>query len=192
MSEYSRNDGMSLLILGYEMTGFHLRWSLPPLAWGKLAAALWYALWQGPCGKEWRAIATWVSLGKDNKVFGVTPSRLGSLTETLWSSLIQRGLPHGSGSKASALECEDPGLIPGSERSPEKEMATHSSILAWKIPWTEEPGGLQSMESQRVRHNWVTSLWYRETQLLDSWARETETINVCYIKVPRSNAMCYA
>ena len=37
----------------------------------------------------------------------------------------------------------------------EKEMATHSSILAWKILWTEEPGGLQSMGSQRVRHNWV-------------------------------------
>ena len=36
----------------------------------------------------------------------------------------------------------------------EKEMATHSSILAWRIPWTEEPGGLQSMGSQRVRHNW--------------------------------------
>ena len=35
----------------------------------------------------------------------------------------------------------------------EKEMATHSSILAWKIPWTEEPGRLQSMGSQRVRHN---------------------------------------
>ena len=35
----------------------------------------------------------------------------------------------------------------------EKRMATHSSILAWRIPWTEEPGGLQSMESQRVRHN---------------------------------------
>ena len=34
----------------------------------------------------------------------------------------------------------------------EKEMATHSSTLAWKIPWTEEPGGLQSMGSQRVRH----------------------------------------
>ena len=33
-------------------------------------------------------------------------------------------------------------------------MATHSSILAWRIPWTEEPGGLQSMGSQRVRHNW--------------------------------------
>ena len=35
----------------------------------------------------------------------------------------------------------------------EKEMATHSSILAWKIPWTEAPGGLQSMGSQRVRHD---------------------------------------
>ena len=38
----------------------------------------------------------------------------------------------------------------------EKEMATHSSILAWKIPQTEEPGGLQSMGSQRVRHDWAT------------------------------------
>ena len=35
----------------------------------------------------------------------------------------------------------------------EEEMATHFSILAWKIPWTEEPGWLQSMGSQRVRHN---------------------------------------
>ena len=40
----------------------------------------------------------------------------------------------------------------------EKEMATHSTILAWRIPWTEEPGGLQSMGLQRVGHNWVTSL----------------------------------
>ena len=40
----------------------------------------------------------------------------------------------------------------------EKKMATHSSILAWKIPWMEEPGGLQSMGSQRVGHDPVTSL----------------------------------
>ena len=39
-----------------------------------------------------------------------------------------------------------------------KAMATHSSTLAWKIPWTEEPGRLQSMGSPRVRHDWVTSL----------------------------------
>ena len=50
-------------------------------------------------------------------------------------------------------------------------MAPHSSTLAWKIPWTEEPGGLQSMGSQRVRHDWATSLslftfmhWRRKLQ----------------------------
>ena len=37
----------------------------------------------------------------------------------------------------------------------EKEMATHSNIPAWKTPWTEEPGGLQYLGSQRVRHDWV-------------------------------------
>jgi len=41
----------------------------------------------------------------------------------------------------------------GWEDSLEEGMATHSSILAWEIPWTEEPGGLQSTEPQRVRHN---------------------------------------
>ena len=44
----------------------------------------------------------------------------------------------------------------GQEDSLQEEMATHSSILAWEIPRTEEPGGLQSVGSQRVRHNWVT------------------------------------
>ena len=39
----------------------------------------------------------------------------------------------------------------------EKGMGTHSSILAWRIPWTEEPGGLQSVGSQRVAHNWGTN-----------------------------------
>ena len=43
----------------------------------------------------------------------------------------------------------------GREDPLEKEMATHSSILAWKIPWTEEPGGLQSTGSQRVRHDFT-------------------------------------
>ena len=42
----------------------------------------------------------------------------------------------------------------------DKAMATHSSTLAWKIPWTEEPGRLQSMGLRRVRHNWVTSLFH--------------------------------
>ena len=47
--------------------------------------------------------------------------------------------------------------IPGSGRSLEKEMATHSNIPAWRIPWTEEPGGLQSMGSERVGQNGATN-----------------------------------
>ena len=46
----------------------------------------------------------------------------------------------------------------GQEDPLEKEMATHSSPLAWRIPWMEEPGGLQSMGLQRVGHDWATSL----------------------------------
>ena len=49
-----------------------------------------------------------------------------------------------------------PGSIPESGRPLEKGMATHSSIFAWEIPWTEQPGGLQSMRSQRVGHDWAT------------------------------------
>ena len=44
----------------------------------------------------------------------------------------------------------------GLEDPLEKRMATHSSILAWRIPWTEQPGGIQSIWSQRIRHNWAT------------------------------------
>ena len=54
----------------------------------------------------------------------------------------------------SARAAGDMGLIPGLRRSPvEEAMATHSSILAWRTPWMEEAGGLQSIVSQRVRHN---------------------------------------
>ena len=49
---------------------------------------------------------------------------------------------------------------------PLEEMATHSNILAWKIPWTEDPGRLQSMGSQRVGHDWVTSLHFKENHYL--------------------------
>ena len=54
---------------------------------------------------------------------------------------------------ASAGDIRDTGLILELGRSPGRGMATHSSILAWRIPWTEEPGRLQSIESQRVRHD---------------------------------------
>ena len=50
----------------------------------------------------------------------------------------------------------DASLIHGLGRSPREEVATQSSIIAWEIPWTEEPGGLQSMRSARVGHNLAT------------------------------------
>ena len=49
-------------------------------------------------------------------------------------------------------------FVTASTFPPEKAVAPHSSTLAWKIPWTEEPGRLQSMGSRRVRHDWATSL----------------------------------
>ena len=64
----------------------------------------------------------------------------------LWSSLLAQMVKHQPTVREiwiQSLSQED--LL-------EKDMATHSSILAWKIPWMEEPGRLQSMESQRVRH----------------------------------------
>ena len=65
----------------------------------------------------------------------------------------RRGFPGGSDGKEPACNAGDPGLIPGSGKPMEKGMATYSSIPAWRIPWTEEPGGPQSMGSQRVGHD---------------------------------------
>ena len=61
--------------------------------------------------------------------------------------------PGGSEIKMSAYSVEPRVRSLGQEDPPEKEMATHSSTLAWKIPWTEKPGRLQSMGSQRVGHD---------------------------------------
>ena len=63
-------------------------------------------------------------------------------------SQMVKNLPTRQETQVQSLNWEDP---------LEKGMATYSSILAWRIPWTEEPLGLQSMGSQRVRHNYVTN-----------------------------------
>ena len=70
--------------------------------------------------------------------------------------LYDLGFPGGSVSKEFACNVGDLGSIPGLGRSLEEGMATHSSVLAWRIPWTEEPGGLQSIGLQRVGHDWST------------------------------------
>ena len=63
------------------------------------------------------------------------------------------------GSGSTACNARDPVLSLGLEDPLDNGMATHSSILVWKIPWTEEPGRLQSMGLQRVEHNWVTNIF---------------------------------
>ena len=62
-------------------------------------------------------------------------------------ALVVKNLPANAGDEG------DVGSILGREDPLEEEMATHSGILAWEIPWTEEPGGLQSVGSQQVRHD---------------------------------------
>ena len=67
------------------------------------------------------------------------------------------GFPCGSDGKECACNVGDLGWFLGSRRTPGKGMATQSSILAWKIQWTEEPGRLQFMGLQRVGDNWATN-----------------------------------
>ena len=83
-------------------------------------------------------------------------SRLpGEISITSDIQMTPGGFSDGSDGKEFACNVGDPSLIPGSGRSDplEKGMATHSSILSWRIPWTEESGGLQSMGPQRVRYD---------------------------------------
>ena len=83
---------------------------------------------------------------------------------------VYRATVGDSDGKQSACNIEDVALIPRLGRSPEKEMTTHSSVLAWRAPWTEEPGNLQSMASQGVRHDWTRLHYhYRATMFRTTW-----------------------
>ena len=70
---------------------------------------------------------------------------------------IYMGFPGGSDCKESTCSAEEPDLIPGQGDPLEKGMATHSSILTWRIPWTKEPVRLQSMGLQRAGHDLATN-----------------------------------
>ena len=85
----------------------------------------------------------------------------------LWTVVLEKTLE-------SPMDCKEIKLVSPKRHQPlifilEKEMATHSSILAWRIPWTEEPGRLQSMGSQRVGHDWS------DLALNIHWKTVTET-----------------
>ena len=89
------------------------------------------------------------------RMFQAGSSNLPSCVEDFipfYSKKYPGGFPSGSNGKESACNAGDLGSIPCGE-DPLEGMATHSSILAWRIPWTEESGWLQSMGSQRVRHD---------------------------------------
>ena len=77
---------------------------------------------------------------------------------------------------------ETPVQFLGQEDPPEKEMATHSSILAWRIPRTGEPGRLQPMGSQRVGHNFATNTFTFKWQQNRSWFAECGKVEVTWQK----------
>ena len=78
-----------------------------------------------------------------------TGEGVGSPLQYSWASLvIQWQWIH--------LPCGRPGFDPWVGKIPWRRESTHSSIIAWRIPWTEKPGRLQPMESQRVTHDWAT------------------------------------
>ena len=83
------------------------------------------------------------------------------IVKQLWVDMLIKattGSPGDSLVKNPPVSAGDLSSVPGSARSPGEgnEMAAHSSIPAWEIPWTEEPGGLQSMGLERAGHDWVT------------------------------------
>ena len=74
-------------------------------------------------------------------------------------SHTKKGFPGGSSGKDSTCQCRRHGAgrsVHGSEDPPEEDMATRSSIPAWEVPWTEEPGGWQSMDHKRVGYDLLT------------------------------------
>ena len=77
----------------------------------------------------------------------------------IWASLAAQTVKNPSAMQETQVQAL------GQKDPLEKEMAIHSSILVWKFPRTEEPGRLQSMASQRIRHNWTTNAFRRLMEL---------------------------
>ena len=108
--------------------------------------------WQSQWGQDLRSsVSCTVTLGRNSVSI---PLCVLELLRTSPVAQLVKNLPAVQETWVQSLGWEGP---------LEKEMATHSSILAWRIPWTEEPGGLQSTGSQRVRYSWTTSTFTKVT-----------------------------
>ena len=116
-------------------------------------------------GRAWWATVHWVAKSRTRLKWLSSSIQLYLTVQvelfwkiSYWNKFcLLRSFPGGSGSKESTSVQETQVSSLGQEDLLEEEMAIHSSILAWRIPWTEKPGGLQSIGSQRVRNNWVTN-----------------------------------
>ena len=104
------------------------------------AMSSWTVACQAPLSMSFSRQEYWCGLPFPSPIYSCSANEN---LENLWT-VFQ---PLMSDGKESACNVGDLGLIPGSGGFLEKGMATHSSILAWKIPWTEEPGRLQSMRT---------------------------------------------
>ena len=117
----------------------------------------WGFVWcwkQRPLTRPW----SWAGSGSGHVSGWTAPAgKLNYWRTLLKPSRCHLGFPGDVGVKnpTNAGDIRECRFDPGREDPLEKEMATHSSILAWKIPWTEEPGGLQSMGSRRVGQDWA-------------------------------------
>ena len=105
--------------------------------------------------KSWKRLSNFHPFSKHYHIWG--NGELEHPHRNFRGHIQPMGFPGGSDSRESTCNAGDPGLIPGSGRSSGTGNVTHSSILAWRIPWTDEPGGLQFKRSQRVGHNWATN-----------------------------------
>ena len=127
---------------------------------------LWTVACQGPLSEdsplEWVAIGssrgfsspadpTCVSCVNLHLLPRLADSLLAYLLGALSQACLGQGLPWWLSGKESPCSAGDASLIPGQEDPMEEDMATHFSIFAWRIPWTEEPGGLQSIGLQTFR-----------------------------------------
>ena len=110
-------------------------------------------------------VSTGTCLGRELHVLKQEFSTSAQLACGVDHSLLRRAVLHAAGCWSTSMVSTgasqvfnegDPGLIPGSVRSPAGEMATHSNIIAWRIPWTEEPIGLQLIGFERAEHDWAT------------------------------------
>ena len=138
-------------MLGNKTQGFHYQRFLWSTMWEEFVhpkISTKCLLCASHCGRHWRQSAeketTPVLRGWS---YIIIPGNLLQLGASLVAQRLKR-LPAMRETWVRSLGLEDP---------LEKEMATHSSIVAWRIPWTEEPRGLQSAGLQRVGHDWETS-----------------------------------